>query len=116
VQREILQNNPAANLRVYAIWVPFLGGTSEAAGVSRRVLSDPRVLQLWDGSALTSEWFATNVEHSSVPAWDVYYLYGPDAMWEGAPGPLVSSGGTIIGRSSELKQAITPLLAQPAVA
>lgn len=110
MQREILEADPAADLRVYAVWVPFLRGTSEAADVSRRVLPDSRVIQFWDGSALTSEWFAENVEHSPAPAWDVYYLYGPDATWTKVPAPIVSSGSTIIGRSSALKQAITPLL------
>lgn len=114
MQREILEREPAAALRVYAVWVPFLGGTREAAEVSTRVLSDPRVTQYWDGSSLTSEWFAKNVEHSQAPAWDVYYLYGPDARWTDVPGPLVSFGGTIIGRSPALKDAITPLLTRSA--
>ncbi len=108
--------DPAADLRVYAVWVPFLGGTSEAADVSRRVLPDPRVVQFWDGSALTSEWFAKNVEHSFGPAWDVYYLYGPDATWTDVPEPIVSSGDTIIGQSSALKEAITPLLTKQTAA
>lgn len=116
MQREILENSSSANLRVYAVWVPFLGGTRESADLSRGVLPDPRVVQFWDGSSLTSQWFAENVEHSAAPAWDVYYLYGPDATWTDAPGPLASSGGTIIGRSGELKQAISPLLAGSAAA
>jgi hypothetical protein len=116
VQQQILQRNPAADLRVYAVWVPFLGGTEAAADVSQRVLPDPRVVQFWDGSSLTSTWFAKNVEHSSVPAWDVYYLYGPTATWTRIPGPLVSSGGSIIGNSSALEDAITPFLAQRATA
>jgi hypothetical protein len=111
VQREILEAEPAAKLRVYAVWVPFLGGTSQAADVSRRVLPDPRVTQFWDGDAVTSEWFVENVDHSPAPAWDIYYLFGPDASWADVPGPIVSSGGTIIGQSSALKDAITPLLA-----
>ena len=111
MQTQILERNPAADIRVYAVWVPFLGGTKEAADVSRRVLPDARVTQFWDGSALTSAWFARNVEHSLAPAWDAYYLYGPDGTWTNLPGPLVSSGGTIIGQSSALKNAITPLLA-----
>ena len=111
MQREILEPDPAADLRVYAVWVPFLGGTKEAADVSRRVLPDARVAQFWDGSALTSTWFARNVDHSPAPAWDVYYLYGPDAKWTDVPRPLVSSGSSIIGQSSALKDAITPLLA-----
>jgi hypothetical protein len=114
VQQQILQRTPAAHLRVYAVWVPFLGGTEEAADVSRRVLPDPRVVQFWDGSALTSAWFAKNVDHSPAPAWDVYYLYGPHATWTKVPGPLVSSGGTIIGTSASLKDAITPYLAKRA--
>jgi hypothetical protein len=111
VQREILEVDPAADLHVYAVWVPFLGGTSEAADVSRQVLPDRRVVQFWDGSALTSDWFAKNVDHSPGPAWDVYYLYGPDATWTEVPEPIVATGGTIIGQSSALKSAITPLLA-----
>jgi len=111
VQREILEADRAADLAVYSVWVPFLGGTRDAASLSQRVLPDPRVVQFWDESALTSAWFAEHVERSSALAWDVYYLYGPDARWSDVPGPLVSSGGTIIGRSTELKAAITPLLA-----
>lgn len=53
---------------------------------------------------------AENVDDTLSPVWDVYYLYGPDAEWTDDPGPLISSGGTIIGRSSELQKAITPLL------
>lgn len=111
MQREILESEPTAELHVYAVWVPFSGGTSEAADVSRRVLPDPRVSHFWDGDAVTSDWFAENVDHSPAPAWDVYYLFGPDATWTGVPAPIVSSGRTIIGQSSTLQDAITPLLA-----
>jgi hypothetical protein len=111
VQREILEADPEAGLAVYAVWLPFLGGSRDAANLSRRVLPDRRVVHLWDESAITSDWFAEHVERSPAPAWDVYFLYGPDARWSNLPGPLVSSGGTIIGRSSALKAAIDPLLA-----
>jgi hypothetical protein len=110
VQREILGTTSTGKLRVYAVWVPFLGGTQASADLSQRVLPDPRVVQFWDGAALTSDWFAKNVDHSPGLAWDVYYLYGPGASWTNVPGPLVSSGGTIIGQSSQLEQAISPLL------
>jgi hypothetical protein len=111
VQRGILEAESSATLNVYAVWVPFSGGTNEAADVSRGVLPDSRVTQFWDGDAVTSAWFAKNVDHSPVPSWDVYYLFGPDATWTDVPGPIVSSGGTIIGQSSALKDAITRLLA-----
>ena len=113
MQREILEESGTSNLRVYAVWLPFLGGTPQAAGVAQRVLSDPRVVHYWDGAEATSDWFAENVEHGAGPAWDVYYLYEPDAQWMDVPGPLTSSGGTIIGRSSELKEEITRMLKVP---
>jgi hypothetical protein len=110
VQREILEAEPEAKLRVYAIWLPFLGGSEQAADISQRVLPDHRVTQFWDGEALTSEWFARNIDHSPSPAWDEYYLFGSRARWGSTLGPLVSSGGTIIGQSSTLDAAIQPLL------
>lgn len=113
MQTHILDEDPTANIRVYAVWVPFLGGNQQAASVSERVLPDDRVHSYWDGAAATSDWFATNVDQSSAPAWDVYYLYGPQATWTSAPEPLVSTGRTIIGQSSQLESAITPLLQGP---
>lgn len=110
MQSHILDKTPTDDLQVYAIWVPFLGGNEHAADLSQRALPDPRVVQYWDGAAATSDWFAKNVQQSPAPAWDVYFLYGPDAEWTSVPGPLVSSGGSIIGQSSALESAITPLL------
>jgi len=43
-------------------------------------------------------------------AWDVYYLYDPDATWETVPGPLISSGGTIYRERQTLKMKISTLL------
>ena len=76
----------------------------------QRVLPGTRVIHFWDDDALTSDWFASEVDHSVGPAWDVYYLYSPEAKWSSIPKPLVSSGGTVIGQSAALKEAITPLL------
>lgn len=111
MQREILEAEEDTDIRVYAVWVPFLGGTQDAAELSQQVLPDPRVLHYWDEDALTSAWFAESVDHSSVPAWDVYYLYDTDAKWSTTPEPLVSSGGTIIGQSGTLADAFESLSA-----
>ena len=111
MQREILDDNESADIRVYAVWLPFLGATKEATSVSRRVLPDPRAIHYWDGAAATSRWFAENVDDlDAADAWDIYFLYGPDAEWTDVPGPPAATGRTIIGRSAELKDAITPML------
>ena len=43
-------------------------------------------------------------------AWDIFFLYGPDARWEEVPLPVVSSGSTIIARKDRLKEFIAQLL------
>jgi hypothetical protein len=43
-------------------------------------------------------------------AWDIYYLYGPDATWESVPSPLVGEGGTIYGERVTLKMKLSTLL------
>lgn len=64
----------------------------------------------WDGAATTSDWFSDNVDNSAAPAWDVYHLYGAEARWTEIPWPLTSSGRTVIGGNSELKEAIAQLI------
>ncbi len=44
--------------------------------------------------------------------WDTYLLYGPNATWDQAPGPLLGSGGTIIDVGPELRDKLTPLFKQ----
>ena len=54
--------------------------------------------------------FAKHVDGYEGVAWDVYYLYGPDAVWETIPSPLVGSGGTIIREREKLEMEVSTLL------
>jgi hypothetical protein len=92
---------------VYAVWLPFLGGTKDA--IDTEILGDPRVLHYWDGDRLTSDWFGESVFDGFL-AWDVYLLYGPDARWGDTPGEPVSAGGTVIGQSERLRDDMSALL------
>jgi hypothetical protein len=107
VQSEILEKNPRADLAVYAVWLPFLGGSEEA--INTHILADPRVVQFWDGDRLTSTWFGDSVFGGSL-AWDVYLLYGPGATLIDTPAEPVSAGGTVIGQSGRLRSDLTALL------
>jgi hypothetical protein len=109
VQSEILEKNPQPDLAVYAVWLPFLGGSREA--IDTEILADPRVVHFWDGARLTSEWFGNNVFDGFL-AWDVYLLYGPDARWGDSPGEPVSAGGTVIGQSERIRSDVTSLLGE----
>lgn len=108
VQSNILADSSDQRLRVYAIWLPFSGGSQEA--VNPTVLADRRVSDLWDQQALASQWFSRHVTHLSFPTWDYYLLFGPNARWRRSPQPVVSEGGSVIGRSGDLRAAIAPLL------
>ena len=104
-----LDENPGADIQVYAVWLPMLPGDKRAAWKAEQ-LSDRRVRHYWDpGAKVVGRWFRDHVEElkkSDVPgadfmqgafgnqraAWDVYFLYGPHAKWGDAPGEIVSWG------------------------
>ena len=108
MQSNILSNNQDPGLRVFAIWVPFLGGTRSAVRPS--IFADSRVTDLWDQNAISSQWFSRHLTHQPGPTWDYYMLFGPGARWDTVPGPVVSQGGPVIGDSGNLMAAIQPLL------
>ena len=109
MQREILDTYPSAAVRVYAVWFSMLGGDSRRAWDGAG-LTDPRVVPLWDERKVAGGWFGDHISQSPATEWDAYFLYGPEARWEGEPAPLVRWGRTVIGRHEEFRAAIAPLL------
>ncbi len=75
------------------------------------LMPDPRVVQLWDDEKLAGQFFADQegFMFGSI-AYDIYYLYGPEAHWDFKPSPLVSSGYPVIGKSYQLREDIVRLL------
>jgi hypothetical protein len=109
VQSQLLAQNPSAQLRVYAVWLPMLW--SDARDMwNGTTMPDDRVIHYWDGEAVIGQWFAEQVEGYRGVAWDVYFLYGPDATWESVPAPLIGSGGTIYGERETLEMQMSTLL------
>ena len=104
MRQNILNSQGFANLKIYAVWVPFVGGIASAIDPS--ILRDPRVTQYWDGGSLTSSWFEQHVTQNGFPTYDIYFLYGSDAHWANTPDPLLSSGTTVIARTQELSAAL----------
>jgi len=87
--------------------------SDQRTGWSADVLTDPRVTEYWDEERVTGTWFAENLGFSFGPiAWDVYYLFGPDAAWEVRPAPLLDFGFTILGRREQLLSNVEGLIAQ----
>lgn len=76
------------------------------------IMPDARVLHFWDEDRRVGSWFAEHVEGYRGIAWDTYYLYGPDAVWDAAPLPLAGSGSTIYSERDTLEVQIRMLLGQ----
>jgi hypothetical protein len=109
VQSQLLAQTPSDQLRVYAVWVPMLWGDARAAW-DETTLPDPRVTHFWDGERVIGQWFAKQVDGYDGIAWDVYYLYGPDAKWETMPSSLIASGGDIYSERQALMKNMSTLL------
>lgn len=108
MQTNILAKYPQADLKVYTIWLPMLGGDSRLAWEAD-VLPDERVLHFWDADRDIGRWFA-EYEGYGGTVWDTYYVFGPEATWESGPAPLLSVDATIIDKREKLAKQILPLL------
>ncbi len=85
LEKQWLEQRPAAAVRVYTVWVPMLGAEERHVPEASRLATDSRVRQYWDGANTLGEAYRS-VLGLSGPAWDVYLLFGPDQKWEaGAP-------------------------------
>lgn len=111
MQDEIVERWKTEDLRIYAVWLPFLGGTRDA--IDGTLLADPRVRHYWDGDAVSSAYFGETLPGNFGTFWDGFAVYGPDARWGDEPGPLATSGVTVIGESAVLGDAIRSFLGPP---
>ena len=109
MQTQILAQYPSAPLRVYAVWLPMLGGDRREAWNGTN-MPDARAMHFWDGDLELGQWFAKEVDGHDGVAWDTYYLYGPEAVWETFPAPLLGSGRTIYAARQALKMQAGKLL------
>jgi len=92
------------------------------------LLDDPRVVHFWDPRAnVAGAWFREHVQHlqrdkapgtdlmqgafgNNRAAWDVYFLYGPDAKWDERPEQTVSWGRPVFRTEKEFRSRLTSLL------
>jgi len=85
--------------------MPVLAGDSRGAW-DRKVLDDPRVIQLWDGRQLFGRWLQA---HGGA-FWDTFLFYGPGAHWRDQPTAPLASGSPIIGATGDLSHTAARLL------
>lgn len=94
-----------ADVRVYVVWLPMLP-TDERFGVAD-LLGDERAAHFWDGERLVGKRYAARAGNAGTVAWDVFYLYAPDAGWNDEP---LASGAPVVYESAKLADALRPYL------
>jgi hypothetical protein len=108
VRSNVLAADPAAPLKVYVVWFDMLPG-DDRSRLDTKVLSDPRVTNYWDAQKVVGNWYSHQVTHRRGTTWDAFFLYGPQARWTGAPGPVITSGGPVIGARDKLAAGLEQL-------
>lgn len=126
MQQTLLDGNPNASVRVYAVWFNMYPGDARNRWRSS-LLSDARVVHFWDDvqsigrlMAGVLPRFATERARQSIDVdddilWDAYAIYGRDARWDvdGAPPRVISWGSTILLTQETFRQALLDTLARP---
>ncbi len=108
MQSDLLEQYPNEDLRVYVVWFNMLA-TDRRSRWDDRLITDDRAIHFWDEERLAGFWFAESTTFSGPIAWDIYYLYGPDAEWVEEPAPLVSWGYTLLGKREQLLADLVPM-------
>lgn len=85
---EVLGQVPAADLRVYVIWLPILQHDDKQAAVKNAgVFDDPRMTHYWDPIATQGTVWNRRLElPAGQLAWNLYVVMPRDATWD-ASGP-----------------------------
>ena len=83
----MLEQVKNSDLRVYAVYVPILGGDDEASvPYAMKKLPDSRVVFYWDAKGeLTRSYSRVLQLGEARPAWDVYLVFDRTAEWTVEP-------------------------------
>ena len=99
VRWQVLDPNPEIDLKVYIVWHSMSGGdpfTWPIVGLT----PDDRIAEYWDDEQLAGRSFAADFgsnardpqsPYNDLVAYDIYYLFGPDARWGDEPPDLLST-------------------------
>ncbi len=91
VQRSIIRDFPGAPVRVSCVWIDMLtyDGQAAASLAADKMDRDPRVRHFYDARRLCGQTVARSLgAETGKIAWDVYLLYGADAVWTGDLPPM----------------------------
>jgi len=121
VQQTLLEPNPNARLRVYAVWFNMFPGDAREQWRSD-LLNDARVVHYWDEQKSVGRFYFQTLPliwerrapgtmtPQDLALWDAYLLYGPDARWNDQPPEMISWGATILLTREKLARDFNQIL------
>lgn len=86
LREEWLEDEPSDDLAVYVVWSDQLGAERSHVPDATTLLADERVRHYWDPDRRAGRTVSPHLELDDA-AWDVWLLYGRDAVWTGDRGP-----------------------------
>ena len=103
-QKDILEKNPDAKLKVYAVWFEMYPGDERATWPSG-LLSDPRVTHYWDEKKIVGTWYPANSKEGSPGdvLWDAFLLYPEGAKWADVATTPITWGAPIVKAHERLE-------------
>jgi hypothetical protein len=88
VQEKVLDKITSDKLAAFVVWTPrYFGDNRAKALASTKLVGDKRALHFWDGTGWLGKHYgkALKLPGTKTFAWDVYFVFDPDAKWEKAP-------------------------------
>ncbi len=91
LDRDLLATTQGRRLQTFVVHVPVIGGGEDDIAPAAELLHNDQVRHYWNPSGGFGRHFAEAVglrrRGRLVYAWDVWTVYGPDAVWSGASPP-----------------------------
>ncbi len=106
VQTQLLERDPDANVRVFAVWLNPYGRPPARGSWDESILPDERVTHVWDPERVVGLWLGRSanvpLRYPGDVVWDAWLVFGREGEWTPKPRHLVGFGWTVIGTRDEL--------------
>ncbi len=121
MSENVLAKIPSTDLAVHVVWTPVLPtDNEEEATQAYHLVPDQRTMFYWDGAQDLGLSYGRTIElpRGRQLAWDIYFVYGPDAEWnETVPLPTewnhqLADDERYLGDGAKLRTAIEGLLTE----
>jgi len=89
----VLEKIQAPDMRIYAVYLPILGGDQESSVPSAiKRIPDRRVSYFWDGKGDLGQGYSRILRlPEGQTAWDVYLVFDRDVEWKNESPPVPNS-------------------------